>query len=130
MTVEFLRLRELPAGFDTTDLACWDRSVQVWEARYGLVNGSRDHIVLGQFGVIPVDFVGNLAYVWLRPQEVPPLSAMRHIARAFRSFEGFGHWRLIAFTEHTAPRNEHFALFMGFVPFTEDAKHKYFWRSS
>ena len=128
MSVAFVRAESKPTALSVTDNATWDRSLDVWEVRYGGVNESQDHTLLAYFGLIPVDYLGNLAYVWLLPVNYPSPPTMRTLRAAFASFLGFGIWRVIAFTRKEELRNTRFARFMGFTAFAEDAEHFYFKR--
>lgn len=79
-------------------------------------NEARSHTVLGYFGLVPVDYLARVAYIWLAPAVDQPSRKMLQEAKvAFTGFCNLLTWTTYAYTELNNRRNFRFASFMGYV---------------
>lgn len=112
--IVFHEIKELPSPPEGKAEDTVSRSLCLWSVTYVPLNETKDHITLGYFGLIPLDYLARTGYIWLMPADPAPRKALQEAKHAFQSFLARLPWQTYAYTEVAKKGNRRFAEFMGY----------------
>jgi hypothetical protein len=114
--IDEIRITDLPSNLQEKPASQVNRSLFLWKMLYVSGNEAKNHTTLGYFGLVPVDYLSRVGYLWLAPQTKTPSRKMMQEAKiAFTSFSNLLPWTTYVYTELNNKRNRRFAEFMGYI---------------
>lgn len=119
---------EKPAQLEKKAEEAWNRSLYVWEARYGSVPGEQDHIAY--LGLVPLDYVTKIGYWWFQlDTDKVTRGMLREAKEVFALLNERLDWTTYAHTEVKNKKATKFATFFDFVLLRKMNEQNYLKRS-
>jgi len=90
------------------------KSLVVWRVTYIPLIESNDHTNLGYIGLVPLDFLARVGWVWLHLEGSPTRAMIRDAKQAFFALTASIPWTTYIYTELARAKDTRFAEFMGY----------------